>query len=470
MGGRQVAEAASALDAINHQTLGWTTNMKIDSPQSPCPRNDLDIERFWKLADDLQEQTVGHAKDMFAFVETASPERLFSLLIQYRYFTAYYIADIALLIARLQPGRMRSFLADILLDELGGGDHTQAHPELYDAFLTSLGIERAPLDEMPLDRRALADNIALLESARAKLINPDHDTAYGIGLRGMGGECVCQIYLARLYEHLILNPYIREHTASIDWTFWELHIGEHDIAHRENLRRLIGEEVAGMDSGSVAALAAGFRDSMSAWSAFWRNIHDEATKPAGQASGPRSAVGELVLGPIKDDRHADAAIHQFHLAIGVHDLQQARQFYCEVLGAKQGRSTKNLIDLDFYGHHLVIHQTPKDADTADNAFGSAFYGETVRVPHFGMNLNWRDWSALAERIKSKEYAFIDPPHVRMRDLPGEHATMFLNDPSGNSLEFKAFRNHDEVFSVIFSNSTRDIFGLDSLVEKAAAAA
>lgn len=439
--------------------------MKIDSPQSSCPRNHVDIDQFWKLADDLQGRTVEHAKDMFAFVETASPQRLFSLLVQYRYFTVYYISDIALLIARLQPGRMRSFLADILLDELGGGDHTQAHPELYDRFLASLGIEHSALDGM-----ALADNIALLETARSKLIAPENTTAYGIGLRGMGGECVCQIYLARLYEHLILNPYIRERTASIDWTFWELHIGEHDIAHRENLRKLISDEVAGMDGDSVTALEAGFRDSMSAWSAFWQNIHDDATKPQGRESNPRATVGDVVLGPVEGGRSADTDIKQFHLAIGVHDLQQARQFYCDVLGAKQGRSTRNLIDLDFYGHHLVIHQTPQGADNTDNAFGSAFYGETVRVPHFGMNLNWRDWSSLADRIKSKDYAFIDPPHVRMRDLPGEHATMFLNDPSGNSLEFKAFRNHDEVFSVIFSNSTRDIFGLDSLVEKAAAAA
>lgn len=436
--------------------------MKIDSPQSPRPNNNVDIARFWTLADDLQAKTVEHAKDMFAFVETADPQRLFSLLVQYRYFTVYYISDIALLIARLQPGRMRSFLADILLDELGGGDHTQAHPELYDDFLSSLGIEHASLDDM-----ALAGNIALLETARGRLIDPRSNTAYGIGLRGMGGECVCQIYLARLYEHLILNPYIRERAARIDWKFWELHVGEHDIAHRENLRKLISEEVAGMDSGSVEALEAGFRDSMTAWSAFWRNIHDEATLPSGQDSNDRAAVGEVVLGTLRADE--DAVIHQFHLAIGVHDLQQARQFYCDVLGAKQGRSTKNLIDLDFYGHHLVIHQTPKGGEDSDNSFGSAFYGETVRVPHFGMNLNWHDWSSLADRIKAKEYSFIDPPHVRMRDMPGEHATMFLNDPSGNSLEFKAFRNHDEVFSVIFSNSTRDIFGLDSLVQKAAAA-
>ncbi|ALN82475.1 iron-containing redox enzyme family protein [Lysobacter antibioticus] len=436
--------------------------MKTVSPPQPCSNKVVDIDQFWKLADDLQNTTVEQAKDMFSFVETASPERLFSLLAQYRYFTVYYITDIALLIARLRPGRMRSFLADILLDELGEGDHTQAHPELYDEFLSSLGIAHPPLDSM-----ALAGNIALLDKARSNLMDPAYSTAYGIGLRGMGGECVCQIYLARLYQHLLLNPYIQQRKDTIVWKFWELHVGEHDIAHRENLRKLISEEIASMDSGSVEALQDGFCDSMTAWTSFWQNIQDAATRPGGQAAAERAAVGEIVLKPAGD--HGGGAIRQFHLAIGVHDLEQARQFYCDVLGAKQGRSTRNLIDLDFYGHHLVIHQTPGGSEGADASFGSAFYGETVRVPHFGVNLDWKDWSSLADRIKSRGHAFIDPPHVRMRDLPGEHATMFLSDPSGNSLEFKAFRNHDEVFSVIFSNSTRDIFGLDALVEKAATA-
>jgi extradiol dioxygenase family protein len=417
-------------------------NIEIASP--PHADLGLDIDRFWALADRLQEQTVDHAGEMFAFVERASPERLYGLLAQYRCFTVYYIADIALLIARLPPGRMRSFLADILYDELGSGDHRQAHPELYDDFLASLGLPQPALDSI-----GLADNIALLERARERLIAP------------------CQIYLARLYEHLRRNPYIRANAERIDWRFWDLHVGEHDIAHREKLRKLIGEELGGMAGDHVESLSEGYRDSMQAWSAFWKNILDEAVRPAESDAPARAPLGEVVLGP--REGRADDTIAQFHLAIGVHDLMQARQFYCEVLGARQGRSTKNLIDLDFYGHHLVIHQAPRENDDADASFGSAFYGETVRVPHFGMNLNWRDWSELAERIKEHGYRFIDPPHVRMRDLPGEHATMFLDDPSGNALEFKAFRNHAEVFAVIFSNETRDILGLESLVKQAATA-
>ena len=418
-------------------------------------------KQFWALADQLQEQTVEHAKDMFSFVERASPKQLFSLLVQYRFFTVYYIADIALLVARLQLGKMRSFLAEILFDELGNGASTQAHPQLYDDFLNSLEIDHGPFEEM-----SLADNVGLLERARSSLVEPATSTAYGIGLRGMGGECVCQIYLARLYEHLILNPYVRARADKIDWKFWELHVGEHDIAHREKLRKLITDEVEVMSSGAVNALEAGYRDSMNAWSAFWKNIHEEATRPEGLPLAGRAEIGEVRLQPPATQSADDAKIAQFHLAVGVHDLMEARRFYCDVLGAKQGRSTKNLIDLDFYGHHLVIHQQPCEKAVAKETFGSAFYGEVVEVPHFGMNLGWEAWGELAERIKANNHAFIDEPHVRMEGMPGEHATMFLADPSGNSLEFKAFRNHDEVFAVIFSPKTKDLQALETLVTNA----
>jgi extradiol dioxygenase family protein len=419
------------------------------------------VDQFWALADKLQEQTVEHAKDMFYFVETASPKQLFSLLVQYRFFTVYYISDIALLVARLHPGKMRSFLAEILFDELGNGDSTQAHPQLYDNFLDSLAIDHGPFEEM-----ALADNVGLLERARSSLVEPSIGAAYGIGLRGMGGECVCQIYLARLYEHLILNPYIRARADKIDWKFWELHVGEHDIAHRETLRKLITDEVEVMNSGAVTALEAGYRDSMNGWSAFWKNIHEEATRPDGLPLAGRAEIGEVSLQAPATHSSDDERIAQFHLAIGVHDLMEARRFYCDVLGAKQGRSTKNLIDLDFYGHHLVIHQQPRERADAKETFGSAFYGEVVEVPHFGMNLDWQAWGELAERIKAKSYGFIDEPHIRMEGMPGEHATMFLADPSGNSLEFKAFRNHDEVFAVIFSPKTKDLRALEALVTNA----
>jgi len=162
-------------------------------------------------------------------------------------------------------------------------------------------------------------------------------------------------------------------------------------------------------------------------------------------------------------------IKQFHLAIPVRDLEEARRFYRDVLGAKEGRSTGNFVDFNFYGHHLVVHASQGETNWF-NTFRSKFHGETVPVPHFGMNLDWDAWSELAELIKSQGSEFLDPPHIRMKGMPGEHATMFVADPSGNGIEFKAFRNHDEVFSKVFDPSTKDLFGLAELAADAAAVA
>ena len=159
-------------------------------------------------------------------------------------------------------------------------------------------------------------------------------------------------------------------------------------------------------------------------------------------------------------------INQFHLAIPVKDLQEARHFYRDVLGAKEGRSTENHIDFNFYGHHFVVHIAPDDPRLFQS-FESDFHGEKVRVPHFGMNMSREAWTELATRIREHDYPFFDPPHIRMEGKPGEHATLFILDPSNNALEFKAFRNHDEVFSRVFDPRTRELFALDELAAEAA---
>lgn len=159
-------------------------------------------------------------------------------------------------------------------------------------------------------------------------------------------------------------------------------------------------------------------------------------------------------------------IAQFHLAIPVRDLEESRRFYRDVLGAKEGRSTPNFIDFNFYGHHLVLHSAPKDEEHIFDTFPSDFHGEKVPIPHFGMNLDREAWGQLAERINSHGSEFFDPPHIRLEGKPGEHATLFILDPSGNALEFKAFRNHDEVFSKVFDPRTKDLFGLEELAAEA----
>ena len=128
----------------------------------------------------------------------------------------------------------------------------------------------------------------------------------------------------------------------------------------------------------------------------------------------------------------------FHLAIPVHDLAAARAFYGELLGCAEGRSATDWVDFDFFGHQLVCHAV--DGAAPDGAAHNPVDGHDVPVPHFGMVLEMPDWEALAARLEAAGVAFVIEPHVRFRGLAGEQATMFMTDPSGNALEFKAFRD------------------------------
>lgn len=127
----------------------------------------------------------------------------------------------------------------------------------------------------------------------------------------------------------------------------------------------------------------------------------------------------------------------FHLAIPVHDLAAARAFYGGVLGCAEGRSAERWVDFDLYGHQLVCHRVggaPPPPIAGDNPVD----GHDVPVPHFGVVLALPDWHALAERLRTAGVRFVVEPHLRFAGQPGEQATLFLLDPSGNALEFKAF--------------------------------
>jgi hypothetical protein len=190
-------------------------------------------------------------------------------LIQYRFFTVYYIGDLAHLIAKLPFGKLRSFMAHILNEELGMGDEGAAHPELYDAFLKSIGIDEETLQQ------GIANNLAMLEDIRQALIHEPYP--YGVGLRGMGGECMCQIYLANLYTHLIKNPYIQEHHGQIDWRFWEIHVGPVDVHHREETRALLDKMIL-CNPELAQQISDGYQASIRTWDQFWQNIVDAAVQ------------------------------------------------------------------------------------------------------------------------------------------------------------------------------------------------
>jgi len=136
-------------------------------------------------------------------------------------------------------------------------------------------------------------------------------------------------------------------------------------------------------------------------------------------------------------------LNPFHLAIPVDDLAAARNFYGELLGCPEGRSADHWVDFDLHGHQLVAHLAP---DAVRARAINPVDGERVPVPHFGLVLPMEQWSALAERLTGAGVDFLIPPTVRFKGEPGEQATMFLRDPAGNALEFKAMADPAKLFA------------------------
>ncbi len=139
------------------------------------------------------------------------------------------------------------------------------------------------------------------------------------------------------------------------------------------------------------------------------------------------------------------SLRPFHLAIPVFDLPAARRFYGEVFGLEEGRSSTHWVDFNFYGHQLVIHEHAKMA-TQEQAHTNSVDGHNVPVPHFGIVLEWGQWEALVERLRSFDIQFVIEPHIRFQGEAAEQATLFLLDPCGNALEFKAFKDIGQLFA------------------------
>ena len=133
----------------------------------------------------------------------------------------------------------------------------------------------------------------------------------------------------------------------------------------------------------------------------------------------------------------------FHLAFPVDDLTAARHFYGELLGCPEGRSAEQWIDFDLHGHQIVAHLSN---DAPRNRMTNPVDGEDVPVPHFGLVLSMDAWKALAERLQGAGTEFVIEPTIRFAGQPGEQATMFLLDPAGNALEFKAMADPAKLFA------------------------
>ena len=143
----------------------------------------------------------------------------------------------------------------------------------------------------------------------------------------------------------------------------------------------------------------------------------------------------------------DSPIPRFHLAIPVDDLDAARNFYGTVLQLEQGRSAESWVDWNLHGHQLVTHLAPAGPSGAHNPVD----GHDVPVPHFGLLLSVTEFHRLAERLRANDTEFVIEPYLRFEGKPGEQWTMFLRDPAGNALEFKAFADDSQVFATEGNN-------------------
>lgn len=140
---------------------------------------------------------------------------------------------------------------------------------------------------------------------------------------------------------------------------------------------------------------------------------------------------------------ATPSMPPFHLAFPVRDLAEARQFYGELLGCPEGRSSDEWVDFNFYGHQIVAHLSP---DECTQAATSSVDSQQVPVRHFGAVLSIPEWEVLADKLKSVGTRFVIEPYVRFKGEVGEQATMFFHDPSGNAIEIKAFKDMSSLFA------------------------
>lgn len=131
----------------------------------------------------------------------------------------------------------------------------------------------------------------------------------------------------------------------------------------------------------------------------------------------------------------------FHLAFPVIDLEATRNFYVDVLGCRVGRASETWIDFDFFGYQITAHKVDQRHSNAANCVDD----KAIPVPHFGLIMSWEDWHRAVDHMNYIGVEFRIAPHVRFKDLAGEQATFFLEDPCGNCLEFKAFRRPEELF-------------------------
>jgi hypothetical protein len=133
----------------------------------------------------------------------------------------------------------------------------------------------------------------------------------------------------------------------------------------------------------------------------------------------------------------------FHLAFPVKDIDATRVFYTEIIGCSVGREAERWIDFNFFGHQISAHLVDALEDVPTNSVD----GESVPARHFGLVLEWNAWHEMVEQLNKKEVNYLIKPTIRFKNEVGEQATFFIKDPSGNALEFKSFKDHEQLFAI-----------------------
>ena len=238
------------------------------------------VEAFWARAElGKLEARFAVAREMDA-LPRLSIQALRAITLQYRYFTQAFVTDLALLVARCPEGRLRSLLGQLVNEELGCGAPEAAHLHLYDRFLESIGAIEPRTSAGDLRDRIHPRVREILAELRDRTVNSS--IFYAIGMRGMGGECVCGVYFSVMHVHLRKHPFIREHEANIDWRFWDIHAGHADVEHNQLVRAAVAELLLhGEHPHAVNEVEAGYDHGTATWDEFWTTVYgDHIQRPA----------------------------------------------------------------------------------------------------------------------------------------------------------------------------------------------
>lgn len=235
---------------------------------SVSPEIQAKIDAFWKMVQDAEDEVALESDENLAYVQRAPVEQLHTLFLQYRYFNEYYLGDMCILLFRLPASPLKTCLGDIVNDELGEGDFAKAHTNTWDQFLMSIGMTQAQIDGP-----AAPKVTEMLEGLREEVWKGS--VPYAVGLRGMGGECLCQVYLISLHRNFTKNPWTQANQDKIHRAFWDVHTGHEDEAHREMVKDQITDFIS-EDPTRIDDITAGYAKSREVWDKFWTAAREAA--------------------------------------------------------------------------------------------------------------------------------------------------------------------------------------------------